>query len=33
MSTALRVVQRFRRYLGSFVVVEVGYNDDPARTR
>ncbi|TML65763.1 MAG: hypothetical protein E6G14_15955 [Actinobacteria bacterium] len=31
--TALRVVQRFGRYLGSFVVVEVGYNDDPARYR
>ncbi len=31
--TALQVVQRFGRYLGRFVVVEVGYNDDPKRYR
>jgi lysophospholipase L1-like esterase len=30
---ALQVVQRFGRYLGSIVVVEVGYNDPAARYR
>ncbi len=31
--SALQVVQRFGRYLGRFVVVEVGYNDDSKRYR
>jgi hypothetical protein len=31
--TALQVIIRFGRYLGPFVVVEVGYNDDPIRYR
>jgi hypothetical protein len=31
--SALQVIQRFGRYLGRIVVVEVGYNDDPTRYR
>jgi len=31
--SALQVIQRFGRYLGRFVVVEVGYNDDAKRYR
>jgi hypothetical protein len=31
--SALQVIQRFGRYLGGIVVVEVGYNDDPTRYR
>ncbi len=31
--TALQVIQRFGRFLSSYVVVEVGYNDESSRYR